>query len=124
MRKAQSANELPLPRPDPRRRNKTMPVHQAEDTRANTCVLELPEATVPELPFTSSGVPLLARLFEIVVAATVLILMSPVMLVIAWIIRRGTPGPALFKQQRVGRNFKPFALYKYRTLYADAKERF
>ena len=35
-----------------------------------------------------------------------------------------TPGPAIFKQTRIGRNCKPFTLYKFRTLYADARERF
>ena len=64
------------------------------------------------------------RAIEIVVAAAALVVASPVMLLIALIIKRGTPGPAIFKQTRIGRNCKPFTLYKFRTLYADARERF
>ena len=46
------------------------------------------------------------------------------MLVLAIIIRRGTPGRALFFQPRVGVNGKVFHFVKFRTLYADAKQRF
>jgi len=69
-------------------------------------------------------VPLLWRVFEIAVAATALLLFFPLMLLEAIIIRFGTPGPALFFQTRVGVNMKPFKFVKFRTLYADAKERF
>ncbi len=67
---------------------------------------------------------LLVRFFEVIVSATALLLLLPVMLVVGWIIRKGTPGPAVFFQTRVGKNFKPFTFCKYRTLFADAKERF
>lgn len=46
------------------------------------------------------------------------------MLVLAIIIRLGTPGKALFRQQRVGLNQKPITFVKFRTMYADARERF
>src|SRR5262245_37422155 len=50
--------------------------------------------------------PLAWRIFEVLVAASALLLTSPILLLIALIIRRGTPGPALFFQQRVGLNQK------------------
>jgi lipopolysaccharide/colanic/teichoic acid biosynthesis glycosyltransferase len=64
------------------------------------------------------------RLFEIAVAGIVLAMSAPVLLIMAVIVRRGTPGPALFFQERLGKDLKPFRFVKFRTLYADAKERF
>ncbi len=71
-----------------------------------------------------SPTPVLARVVEVLVAASVLILAAPVMLLLAILVRRGTPGKALFRQVRMGVNCKPFAFVKFRTMYADAKERF
>jgi lipopolysaccharide/colanic/teichoic acid biosynthesis glycosyltransferase len=72
----------------------------------------------------NEATPLVTRAFEITVSVVLLLVTSPIMLAIALIIKWGTPGPAVFKQTRVGRNRKPFTLYKFRTLYADARERF
>lgn len=69
-------------------------------------------------------VPLPQRLVEIVVSATVLIATAPIMLVIALVIGRGSGRPVLFWQKRVGQNRRLFSFVKFRTLYADARERF
>jgi len=68
--------------------------------------------------------PIPVRLFEIITATSVLIVTAPLMLAITIIIKRGTPGRTLFFQKRVGRNGKLFTFVKFRTLYADARERF
>ena len=78
-------------------------------------------ASIPRL---NHAVSPLWRLFEILVALMALVVTSPVMLALAILIRRGTPGPALFFQDRVGVNGRIFKFVKFRTLYADAKERF
>jgi lipopolysaccharide/colanic/teichoic acid biosynthesis glycosyltransferase len=75
-------------------------------------------------PLGSEKVPRLQRLFEILVSAAVLLLTMPIMLVIALIIRFGTPGTPLFFQRRIGVNRTPFRFVKFRTLYADARQRF
>lgn len=72
----------------------------------------------------SGRTPFLTRLIEVLFAGCVLILTAPVMLVVALIVRFGTKGEVLFWQARVGRNQKPFRFVKFRTMYADAKERF
>src|SRR3989304_782356 len=64
------------------------------------------------------------RLFELSIAVLALVLSAPVMVVIAILIRRGTPGPAIFRQQRIGLDGKPFTFLKFRTHYADSRERF
>lgn len=64
------------------------------------------------------------RTLDIVVSACALLIGLPVMLLLALMIRIDTPGPALFRQQRVGRGGRPFTFYKFRTMYADARKRF
>src|SRR5262249_55066954 len=48
---------------------------------------------------------------------------SPVLAVAALAVRVDSPGPILFKQQRIGRNFRPFWMYKFRTMVVDAPKR-
>jgi lipopolysaccharide/colanic/teichoic acid biosynthesis glycosyltransferase len=63
------------------------------------------------------------RLVEIVIASCALLFALPVMLVVAVIIKLGTPGPVLFVQERVGRGGRLFRFVKFRTLYDDARAR-
>ena len=62
----------------------------------------------------------LKRAFDLIVSATLLIALGPAMLVIALAIRRGSPGPALFRQTRVGHNGHLFTIYKFRTMFEAA----
>ena len=64
------------------------------------------------------------RAADIVVASLSLLALWPIMVIIALVIRIGTPGPAIFRQIRLGRDARPFTFLKFRTLYADARERF
>jgi lipopolysaccharide/colanic/teichoic acid biosynthesis glycosyltransferase len=64
------------------------------------------------------------RVVESSIAVVALVIAAPIMAVIAVIIRSGTRGPALFWQARVGRNQELFKFAKYRTLFADARNRF
>ena len=75
-----------------------------------------------EHPRLRGGRRLVKNVFDWVVAAVLLILLSPVLLVIAALVRL-TPGPAIFRQERVGRGGKPFEIYKFRTMYVDAEAR-
>jgi lipopolysaccharide/colanic/teichoic acid biosynthesis glycosyltransferase len=60
---------------------------------------------------------------EITVGVCALLLTSPIMLLVAILIRRDSPGPILFRQTRVTKGGKLFKFYKFRTLYADARQR-
>jgi lipopolysaccharide/colanic/teichoic acid biosynthesis glycosyltransferase len=64
------------------------------------------------------------RLFEIAVAGSVLLVSGPLLVAIGLYLRMGTPGPAIFRQQRMGKGAKNFPFIKFRTLYADARQRF
>ena len=63
----------------------------------------------------------LKRFFDIFFAVILLLLAALPMLVIAVMIRVGTPGPAIFKQERVGKNGKVFRLYKFRSMCVNAE---
>ena len=64
------------------------------------------------------------RAAEISTGTIALIVSIPVMLLVALIVRLDTAGPVIFRQTRVGKNGRLFTFYKFRTLYADARERF
>jgi len=57
------------------------------------------------------------RVFDLGVGGICLVLLSPVLLAIAAMVRLTTPGPALFRQVRLGRGRRPFVVYKFRTMY-------
>ena len=56
------------------------------------------------------------RLFDVLAAGCGLLLLAPVLLAIALWIRLDSPGPALFRQRRVGRHGRLFDIYKFRTM--------
>lgn len=60
------------------------------------------------------------RMFDIVISLSALILLAPLLLVVAVLIRLTSPGPIFFRQERFGLHFKPFTIYKFRTMVADA----
>ena len=57
------------------------------------------------------------RLFDLGVAVLCLVVLSPLLAAVALMVRLTTPGPALFRQVRLGRERRPFLLYKFRTMY-------
>lgn len=63
----------------------------------------------------------LKRSIDVLVSAVLIVLFSPVMLVVAILIKLTMPGPLLFRQERIGRNRKPFVIYKFRSMIPDAE---
>lgn len=60
--------------------------------------------------------------FDKFISAVALVVLSPVLLVIAIAIKINSPGSVLFKQGRVGKNGKAFAMYKFRSMVQDAEK--
>lgn len=89
-------------------------------------------ATVEEL----DGIPLIGlsgpilddfdrvvkRAFDLLLASLGLFLLSPLMALVALMIKLDSKGPVLFVQERAGENGKPFKMYKFRTMVANAEE--
>ena len=66
-------------------------------------------------------VKFIRRFIEIIVSALTLIVMSPVFLLLAILIKAESKGPVFFVQKRAGKNGKPFDFYKFRTMVQDAE---
>jgi lipopolysaccharide/colanic/teichoic acid biosynthesis glycosyltransferase len=63
------------------------------------------------------------RLFDLLVAAVALVILSPVLLLVAVRIKLDSPGPVFFRQDRVGRQGRLFRIHKFRTMVVDAPAR-
>lgn len=64
----------------------------------------------------------LKRTFDIVLSALLLICLSPVYLVCYLLVRMEDGGPALYKQERIGKGGKPFNIFKFRSMKIDAEK--
>jgi len=64
----------------------------------------------------------LKRMFDVVVGTVVFVIAVPVMAVVAFLVRVTSRGPALFRQERVGKGGKPFVMYKFRSMVNGAEE--
>jgi Undecaprenyl-phosphate glucose phosphotransferase len=82
-------------------------------------------AGIPAL--TLQGAPLygwnavLKRGLDLCISACAFVLLAPLMLVIALLIKLSSPGPILYRQQRMGLDCRPFTLLKFRSMRADAE---
>lgn len=74
-------------------------------------------------PLLIQGNPRWKRVLDVIGAACALVLLSPLLLLIALLIKVGSPGPVLFSQRRSGRGGRPFWIYKFRTMVVDAEAR-
>ena len=70
-----------------------------------------------------TAIAMAKRVFDLLGAAVALVLLAPLLAAIALWIKLDSPGPVLFRQQRVGRHGRPFAIRKFRTMVADAPMR-
>jgi exopolysaccharide biosynthesis polyprenyl glycosylphosphotransferase len=91
---------------------------------------------LPRADHTVEGIPLVSlpasrlsrtaearkRVFDVVVASLALVVLAPLLLMIALISRLERRGPVFFKQLRMGAGDRPFYVYKFRTMVADADE--
>ncbi len=66
---------------------------------------------------------LLKRLFDTVASVLLLLVLSPLLLVIAVLIKLESPGPVFFLQERIGEHGRRFKIIKFRSMYADADKR-
>ena len=61
------------------------------------------------------------RFFDILFSAAGLIILSPLFLILWLLIKLGSKGPGFFIQERIGKDGKPFGLYKFRSMRIDSE---
>ena len=83
----------------------------------------LPMINLRRIPLDNMANAFLKRTVDIVGALVLIVLTSPLMLIAAIGVKLSSPGPILFKQERVGRNKKPFYMYKFRSMRVNASEK-
>ena len=62
-----------------------------------------------------------ARALDVLISGCCLVVFAPLFLLCWWLIRREDGGPAIFRQERVGKGGKVFFIYKFRTMRLDAE---
>ncbi|MGO9343278.1 MAG: sugar transferase [Acidimicrobiales bacterium] len=83
------------------------------------CGLPMIDVAPPAL---SMSARIVKRTVDVAVASAGLVFLSPVLLVSAVAIKVSSPGPVLFRQQRVGRGGRPFTIFKLRTMHMNAED--
>jgi putative colanic acid biosynthesis UDP-glucose lipid carrier transferase len=78
-------------------------------------ILGLPVVAMCETPFHGYR-GLVKRLMDVTIATLALLLLSPVLLGIAWAVKRSSPGPVLFRQRRYGLDGREIMVFKFRTM--------
>jgi exopolysaccharide biosynthesis polyprenyl glycosylphosphotransferase len=75
-----------------------------------------------EHPRLSGGRRMVKGIVEFAAALTILAIVSPVLLAVAALVRIDSPGPAFFRQNRVGRHGRTFRMVKFRTMHVGAEQ--
>jgi len=81
----------------------------------------VPLVEVREIAFSPIEL-IVKRVMDLVVASIGLLLGWPILLLIALAIKHDSPGPVLFRQERVGKNYRRFTIYKFRSMRVSAEE--
>ena len=76
----------------------------------------LPVINIRNVPLTNTMNKLIKRLIDIIGSIIALILFSPIMLIVAILVKKSSPGPIIFAQERIGLGNKPFKMYKFRSM--------
>jgi lipopolysaccharide/colanic/teichoic acid biosynthesis glycosyltransferase len=76
------------------------------------------EITAPRL-----GEEVVKRALDIALASALVVLAAPLLLLLWCLVRSTSAGPALFRQERVGRGMRPFTMLKLRSMYTDNDDR-
>lgn len=79
-------------------------------------LLGLPVINIRNVPLTNTLNQVLKRIMDVVGSIAALTLFSPIMLLVAMIIKLTSPGPVIYSQERVGLHNRPFKMYKFRSM--------
>lgn len=86
-------------------------------------LMGLPVVNIRYVPLSNTFNAMIKRMLDIIGSVTGIIFLSPVLLIIALLVKLTSKGPLIFKQERVGLRNEPFMMYKFRTMKVqDEKE--
>lgn len=83
---------------------------------------DMPIINIRYVPLDNPFNKFLKKSSDIIVAIIAIVITSPIMLVTAIAIKLTSPGPIIFKQERIGYRGKPFMMYKFRSMYVQNPE--
>ena len=89
----------------------------------NGVSMEFVEEKTTDLKHSYAFYNFIKRGFDILASGVSIVLLSPIFLIIAMMIRIDSKGKAFYKHKRLGKNGEYIYLYKFRTMYSDSKER-
>ena len=61
------------------------------------------------------------RTIDTLIACVMLVILSPVLIIVAIAVKLDSKGPAIFKQERIGKDFKPYKMWKFRSMVVNAQ---
>lgn len=79
-------------------------------------LMGLPVINIRYVPLTNTGNIIIKRIMDVVGALAGIVVTSPIMLLAAVLVKITSPGPIIFRQERVGRHNKTFYMYKFRSM--------
>lgn len=79
-------------------------------------LMGLPVINIRYVPLTNTGNIIIKRAMDIIGSGLGILILSPVLLICAILVKCTSPGPVIFKQERVGLHNKPFYMYKFRSM--------
>ena len=82
----------------------------------------IPLMNIRRIPLDNWVNAFLKRLLDVVGSLVLIILSSPLMLIAAVGVKLSSPGPVIFTQERIGRNKKPFRMYKFRSMRVNDRQ--
>lgn len=97
--------------------SKFMPPHPVIDEVGDVSLIN-----IRRIPLDNAGNAFVKRLVDVVGALCLIIASSPIMLLAALGVKLSSPGPVLFRQERIGLNKKPFMMLKFRSMRVNDKQ--
>ena len=86
-------------------------------------LMGLPVINIRYVPLTNTLNRFVKRSMDILGSSLGLVILSPLLLVLALLVKTSSKGPIIFKQERVGLHNKPFKMYKFRTMEVQTEEK-
>ena len=87
-----------------------------QDSIFHSPLVEVSPRLMPEWQYSAK------RIADVVVSLLALLLLSPVYLLTAIVVKCTSPGPVFYAQERIGKNGRPFKMHKFRSMYVDAEK--